>query len=766
MKKIVLAVLVALVTQAANAQKLIVYSLMGKVEDVTASKARKINLRDALTLNTVLNIPYQGSIVLYDEVNSKQYTLKTPGRATVKDMIADNRNSVQQLTSDYLAFIKKQISSGGQVMLRNCSDPATVTRSLMITTPDDKNGSDLLLCGTDGFSDKSKSKKDISFKDDFKAWKNQMLQDYQAFRKQMLDDYANFVRNPWENMKLTPAEEKPMDELIKPVVIEEKIDPSVIEEQMDEPIEEKVEEPKKENAEQPREEKIEQLKEEKVEEPKEEKIDQPKEEKLDNQKQDQKKEQKKEQKKKQKKEQVEEPREEKPVEEPKKDILKEQKQKQLDTPIEEKKEEEVKPLDIDDKGGKSLAPNFDKIGRRRSNKITPLISILPMPQPMPTPEPIAPIKENPEVVTDQYRTFVFFGTEMKVRWSDDCAFRLNSLKEGDIADAITLLSDSKYDNLLYDCIQLRSTHHLSDWAYYLMLKEVGNTLCGKGTNEATLLQAMLYSQSGYKLRFAKTKDKLLLMVSTQFHLYGYSYLVLDGHNFYLLDEDCESIDICRAKFPQEQEMSLIMAEAPQLTNNKSDVRTFASGPYPELKAEVCVNKNLLDFYSTYPSSYFNNDFMTRWAMYANKEMQPEIKEQLYPQLKAMIEGKSQREKAEKILNWIQTSFEYEYDETVWGHDRAFFAEESLFYPYCDCEDRSILFTRLIRDLVGLKCILVFYPGHLATAIHFTEDVKGDYIEVKGERYTVCDPTIMGCGAPVGWTMSGMDNSSANVIVLE
>ena len=165
--------------------------------------------------------------------------------------------------------------------------------------------------------------------------------------------------------------------------------------------------------------------------------------------------------------------------------------------------------------------------------------------------------------------------------------------------------------------------------------------------------------------------------------------------------------------------------------------------------------------------------MTRWAMYANVEMQPEVRQQLYPQLKEMIEGKSQLEAVESILNWIQTAFLYQRDDEVWGHDRAFFAEETLFYPSCDCEDRSILFTRLVRDLLGLKCILVHYPGHLASGVCFTEEVKGDYIlEVEGDRYAVCDPTfvivdenhnIVG-GARVGESM--FDNSSATVIVLD
>lgn len=117
-----------------------------------------------------------------------------------------------------------------------------------------------------------------------------------------------------------------------------------------------------------------------------------------------------------------------------------------------------------------------------------------------------------------------------------------------------------------------------------------------------------------------------------------------------------------------------------------------------------------------------------------------------------------------LCHWDQTGLVYEYDDKVWGHDRAFFADETLFYPYCDCEDRSIMLTRIVRDLLGLKCALVYYPGHLATAIALGENIKGDYIRIEGIKYIVYDPTYI--GAPIGMTMPDMDNKSAKVIVLK
>jgi hypothetical protein len=156
--------------------------------------------------------------------------------------------------------------------------------------------------------------------------------------------------------------------------------------------------------------------------------------------------------------------------------------------------------------------------------------------------------------------------------------------------------------------------------------------------------------------------------------------------------------------------------------------------------------------------------MTHWAMYANAPLAHGIKEELYPKLREAIQGKTQNEAANMLLNFVQTAFVYEYDEKVWGKDRAFFAEESLYYPYCDCEDRSILFSRLVRDLLGLKVLLVYYPGHLATAVCFTDNVTGDYISLNNQKYVVCDPTYI--GAPVGATMPDMDNGKAKVILLQ
>ena len=390
--------------------------------------------------------------------------------------------------------------------------------------------------------------------------------------------------------------------------------------------------------------------------------------------------------------------------------------------------------------------------------VVPVVLTVP-----PQPKPQNPIVENK--VSMATSDFDFYGTPMKVRWGNAEKFKLNGTSKKDISDAFLELTDKGYTNLVHDCLELRKEYKLCDWAYYKMLQNIAEKACGKGTNEAIFLQGVLLNQSGYQIRFAlEDNTKLHIMSRMDGFPYDKGYLTADGKLFFLMDGcKAKNLTVCDAAYPGEQMMSLGIAEQPEFKKNLADKRTVISR-FVNVSADMQMNKNLMDFYTDYPTSYDGKDMMTRWAYYANTPVTAEVKDKVYPQLKQQIGNAPKLMAANMLLNWVQMGLTYAYDEKVWGHDRAFFAEESLFYPFCDCEDRSILFSHLIRDLLDLDVVLVYYPGHLYTAVCFNEDVTGDYIMVNGRKFTVADPTYY--NANVGKTMSKMDNSKAKVILLK
>lgn len=393
----------------------------------------------------------------------------------------------------------------------------------------------------------------------------------------------------------------------------------------------------------------------------------------------------------------------------------------------------------------------------------PYEEIIPIVEPEPQPKPVAPIREQPQP-EEEFFCFSFFQTAFKVRLNESHRFALKDCQMNTLADAWEKLAGSEYNNVIRDCLELRIRHRLCDWAYLLMLQELSDAYFGKNTNESALLCAYLYCQSGYQMRLGLGNNHLYLLVASKHQIYESGYWEIDGMFYYPFNCQEQSLEICEASFPNEKPLSLLVNESPLFIERPTKLRTLQSENYPSVKADISSDENLVNFFATYPTSMLGDNFCTRWSFYANTPMSDRMKTQLYPLLKSAIQGRSQHEAVDMLLNFVQTAFVYEYDDKVWGGDRAFFAEESLYYPFCDCEDRSILFSRLVRDLVGVKVLLVYYPGHLATAVCFTEKVSGDYILLDNRKYVVCDPTYI--GAPVGITMPDMDNNTAKVILLK
>lgn len=340
--------------------------------------------------------------------------------------------------------------------------------------------------------------------------------------------------------------------------------------------------------------------------------------------------------------------------------------------------------------------------------------------------------------------FTYFGTQMKVRMIEGFKFQLPDCKEQTLSDAWKLLSTPRFNNTIRDFLLLRYNHNMCDWAYIELIHEMSEEYFGKDTNEATFFTAYIYCQSGYMMRFGKLDGKLYLLFASKHFIYDRLYYRIDGNDYFVLgNKNVSTIEICNNKFMKEAGLSLFVPKGVSLDVDWSETRRFKSTKYSDFVFNVKVNKNLIDFYNQYPTSMIDGNFMTRWATYANTPLDPSVKEQIYPIIAKHLKGMSQPEAIDHLLSMLQTGFEYKYDNEVWGHDRAFFAEETLFYDGCDCEDKSILFSRIVRDVLDMKVLLVYFPGHLLTAVHFDKDVEGLYCTYEGEKYVFCDPTFRG-----------------------
>ena len=374
-------------------------------------------------------------------------------------------------------------------------------------------------------------------------------------------------------------------------------------------------------------------------------------------------------------------------------------------------------------------------------------------------KPILPAVPLPEVkpATAAF-PFMYYGTPCSVSLTDAHKYRLQGTSEEQVADAWTLLSDDKYLPLLAECSNYRKKLNLCDWGYVRLIQVMTDSFFSTTNhNEAVLLQMYLLVQSGYKVRIARTDNRLVLLLPIEQEVYNYSYLTIDGTPYYIMDDNSrgKSFYVYNRSFPQERGLSLYIASVPNLKVKNGVQRTLTDGKLT--KVAVTVNQNLIDFYDDYPRN-------AQWNFYSTASLSSKAKSALYPKLRQAIEGKSKAEAANVLLHFVQNAFEYQTDDVQFGVERPLFADEMLYYPYCDCEDRSIFYSILVRDLLGLDVVLLNYPHHLATAVRFVDEIAGDHIILSGKKYTICDPTYI--GASIGEAMPNCRNEQATIIKID
>lgn len=385
-------------------------------------------------------------------------------------------------------------------------------------------------------------------------------------------------------------------------------------------------------------------------------------------------------------------------------------------------------------------------------------------EPEPQPQPVEPIRTVPVEQPLPDVTLTLYGTPVSVRGTKLKGFRLNGRTENDFANGWETLSAASTNNLIADCLSVRDRLRLPDWTYIKFLDQLAGQLTTPDSNEQTLLTGFLLNQSGYKVRFCYDEARRLHMLfASSGTLYGRQRVMIDREWFYAFTPPKNAIYTCNFRTPKEKPVSMAINASPALSYTPGNARRVEVKTRPDLTVSLTPNKNLIDLFGDYPESALTDSPYSKWQIHGNTPVSPEVNKQLYPTLRKAVEGMNQYDAVNLLLKVAQ-SFPYEFDDKVWGRDRAFWMEESWHYPFSDCEDHAVNFSHMVRDILGLDVCLIYYPGHLSACVAITDGTgKGDYLTYQGRRYTVCDATYF--YAHAGLTAPSNNNSEAILVPL-
>lgn len=337
-------------------------------------------------------------------------------------------------------------------------------------------------------------------------------------------------------------------------------------------------------------------------------------------------------------------------------------------------------------------------------------------------------------------TFNFYHTPCGIRSFDTSLLDFKSLTPSALSKAWRRLADSPASaTLLDDCLRLREQLNLPDWGYMKMLEALAAKLYPLSTDKQAFLTVFLMTQSGYDTRLAMRDGTLCMLFHPSHLIYSESFFNFNGKKYFVsgpLSKSAKQLSTFDFNFREgATPVRMAMHRIPRLSTGTSTPTVYSSRSWTGAPPfEVRVNPTVIEFMSDYP--------LLDWQLYGMSQLSEPLLTSLLPALDMLTEGLSERDAVNLLLDFCQKGFSYMTDGNQFGFEKPFFFDENFFYPANDCEDRAILFAKLVKTLLKLDVVYLNYPRHLAAAVRFNVDPGGSYVTVDGQRYTVCDPTCI------------------------
>lgn len=379
----------------------------------------------------------------------------------------------------------------------------------------------------------------------------------------------------------------------------------------------------------------------------------------------------------------------------------------------------------------------------------------------PAPPSLAPLpKTSPSANTLE---ILFFGNAVTLnvdpQWKK---YRLSSdAKSEAMSDFWAMMSSSQYEPTLQAINNIQRELNLDDWGGVTLWRAAVQGLQTERKSEQNLLLWFFLVKSGYDVRLGYVGADVHLFVAMKQAVYATKYIKVGEQTYYAVlasdhGDSIRSFYTYEASYPNKLKPLNIQSAATGFTKAVTAQRElkFDYKDKP-IKISVPYDRQLVQYLDTFPQSEFELYFDTSGSAL--------LRSGLLSELKKYTSTMNDEEAAEFLLTFVQQAFPYKNDEAQFGREKYFFIEESLYFPFNDCEDRSILYAWLVRELVGIKVVGLLYPGHMTTALALKNGKAGDAtIEYKGERFVIADPTYI--GAPVGTAMPSYANLKPTRVV--
>lgn len=305
-----------------------------------------------------------------------------------------------------------------------------------------------------------------------------------------------------------------------------------------------------------------------------------------------------------------------------------------------------------------------------------------------------------------------------------------------IANFFDSAAASEYKYLIEEIKNVRKSMNLNDWATYLMVLQISDKIFSN-QDESKLLSWFIFNKLGFAVKVGLLDKHTELIYYSKKMIYSTPGYTLGKNRFYILSKYAKSSHSKFYTYEQsypgsEHELDLSLTSIPNFAlDMKSKTLSFKEFGI-EYRVPFEYNQNLIDFMATYPQADYETFF--------NAPLEGKTYMDVAAGLKKYIDGMKASDAINFVLHFVQNSFKYETDEQQFSREKVMFAEETLVYDKSDCEDRAVLFTYLMKNLLSVSAVGVKYKDHMATALAIP--MIGDSVKYGSRKLVIADPTYV------------------------
>lgn len=375
------------------------------------------------------------------------------------------------------------------------------------------------------------------------------------------------------------------------------------------------------------------------------------------------------------------------------------------------------------------------------------------------------VKRNNEVVytntnnTNKLMTvdFLFYGMPISIKTDNNIPNKeFEPLNNKAIAEFWEFTNSLNLYPTLNNLLNYKDILNLNDWSFLLLVEEYVSNLAPKNTNKQTLLSWLFLKKAGYNVKIGLFEGSCYLLSTTNSTLYNKPFFSLNKKRYYVLNGNPKSIKTYPEFANYGKPIDLSIAQPlflPESTTTKTVRFTYNSKNY---NFSFPTNNHLIDLYRNYPTSDI--------SLYTNTLVSKSLDTYLQENIKPILDSLNYKQKLEFLNLLVQSNTDYSADKVEFQCEKPFFPEESFFYKKSDCEDRTILFSYLLNNLVGIQSIALDYSGHLIVAApSLSANNSYSQIIIKGKNYQLIDPTYN--DAPIGIITPTLINQKPLIIEL-